>query len=88
MSFGFGTHHARGGLSGKFSTERRIQIEPDTDGSFEVELALDDFERVRSRFVASPVGHELGWFWVQTAKKDVGLSIYNVELLSLETISK
>ena len=88
VSFGFGTHHARGGLSGKFSTERRIQIEPDTDGSFEVELALDDFERVRSRFVASPVGHELGWFWVQTAKKDVGLSIYNVELLSLETILK
>jgi len=85
VSFGFGTHHARGGLSGKFSTEREIMVEPDTDGYFEVELALDDFQRLRSRFAESPVGHELVWFWVQTIKKDVGLSVYSVELLSTET---
>ena len=88
VSFGFGTYYARGGLSGKFSTQRKIVIEAESDGSFEVELPLDDFQRLRSRFVESPVGHELGWFWVQTTKKDVGLSIYNVELLSPELSSK
>ncbi len=88
VSFGFGTHHARGGLSGKFSTDRKIEVEPDTDGYFEVELTLADFRRLRSRFVESPVGHELGWFWVQTTKKDVGLSVYSVELFSPEPISK
>jgi ferric-dicitrate binding protein FerR (iron transport regulator) len=85
VSFGFGTHHARGGLSGKFSTERRIEVEPDTDGYFEVELTIDDFQRVRSRFAESPVGHELVWFWVQTVEKNVGLSVYSIELLSTET---
>jgi hypothetical protein len=88
VSFGFGTHHARGGLSGKFSTDRKIEVEPDTDGYFEVELTLADFRRLRSRFVEFPVGHELGWFWVQTTKKDVGLSVYSVELFSPEPISK
>lgn len=82
VNFGFGTHHARGGLSGKFSVVRKL--EPDQEGAFEVELTLEDFDRMRSRFVESPDGHELVWFWVQTHRKDVGLSLSSVELLSPE----
>ncbi|MDA8974193.1 hypothetical protein N9F68_01170, partial [Akkermansiaceae bacterium] len=83
VDFGFGTHHARGGLSGKFSVKRKL--EPDQDGWFDVELALEDFVRMRSRFVESPAGHELVWLWVQTHRKDVGLSLSSVELLSPES---
>lgn len=82
VNLGFGTHHARGGLSGIFSVVRKL--EPDQDGAFEVELTLEDFDRMRSRFVESPDGHELVWFWVQTHRKDVGLSLSSVELLSPE----
>lgn len=82
VSFGFGTHYARGGLSGKFSTQRKLVR--DAQGYFEVELALADFQRMKSRFEESPVGHELAWLWVQTHRKDVGLSISSVELLSPE----
>lgn len=81
ISFGFGTHHDRGGFSGKFSTKRTI--ERDAQGWFEIELALADFQRMRSRFVESPVGHELVWLWIQTYQKDVGLGVFSVELLSL-----
>jgi len=83
VDFGFGTHHARGGLSGKFSVKRKL--EPDQDGWFEVELSLEDFVRMRSRFVESPAAHELVWLWVQTHRKDVGLSLSSVELLSPES---
>ena len=82
VDFGFGTHYARGGLSGKFSLKRTL--EPDQDGWFDVELALEDFVRTRTRFVESPAGHELIWLWVQTRRKDVGLSLSSVELLSPE----
>ena len=37
---------------------------------------------MRSRFVESPVGHELVWFWIQTYQKDVGLGVFSMELLS------
>lgn len=83
VNLGFGTHHARGGLSGKFSLKRKL--EPDQDGWFDVEVALGDFVRMRSRFVESPAGHELVWLWVQTHRKDVGLSLSSVELLSPES---
>jgi hypothetical protein len=83
VDFGFGTYHARGGLSGKFSVKRKL--EPDQDGWFDVELALEDFVRMRSRFVESPAGHELVWLWVQTHRKDVGLSLSSVDLLSPES---
>lgn len=83
VDFGFGTHHARGGLSGKFSVKRKLK--PDQDGWFDVELALEDFVRMRSRFVESPAGHELVWLWVQTHRKDVGLSLSSVDLLSPES---
>ena len=83
VNLGFGTHHARGGLSGKFSLKRKL--EPDQEGWFDVEVALEDFVRMRSRFVESPAGHELVWLWVQTHRKDVGLSLSSVELLSPES---
>jgi len=85
VNFGFGTHHARGGLSGKFSTRKKIAYA--ANGDFEIELSLADFQRMKSRFTESPVGHELVWLWVQTHRKDVGLGIYSVELLSPETSS-
>ena len=86
VNIGFGTHHARGGLSGKFST--RMKIEGDAQGFFEIELGLADFQRLRSRFVESPEGHELVWLWVQTHRKDVGLGVFSVELLTPEAQSE
>ena len=85
VSFGFGTHHARGGFSGKFATERRIELDQNAEGRFEIELPLDAFPRVRSRFPASPAGHELVWFWIQTPREDAGLEVLGVELISPET---
>ena len=87
VSFGFGTREARGGFSGKFATKRKIEIDQNAEGHFELELSLDDFPRVRSHFPSSPVGHELGWFWIQTVKKDVGLEVFSVELISADTSS-
>jgi len=81
MSFGFGTHHAGGGFSGKYATEREISIDPGTGGRFELEIGLDEFPRMGSRFPESPAGDELIWFWIQTLEKDVGLEISSVELL-------
>lgn len=37
---------------------------------------------MRSRFVESPVGHELVCLWIQTYQKDVGLGVFSMELLS------
>lgn len=85
VNFGFGTHYERGGLSGKFSTRKKIAY--GENGDFEIELTLADFQRMKSRFTESPAGHELVWLWVQTHRKDVGLGISSVELLSPETSS-
>lgn len=87
VSFGFGTHHARGGFSGKFDTQREIDVAQDGAGRFELELSLGEFSRLRSRFPESPVGHELVWFWIQTPKKNVGLEVFSVELIAPETSS-
>jgi ferric-dicitrate binding protein FerR (iron transport regulator) len=87
VGFGFGTRQARGGFSGKFATKREIEIDQNAEGHFELELFLDDFTRKRNRFPSSPVGHELGWFWIQTLQKDVGLEVSSVELISPESSS-
>ena len=81
VSFGFGTHHADGGFSGKYATNRKINVDPGEGGHFEIELALDEFPRKAARFPESPAGHELVWFWIQTVEKDMGLEISSVELL-------
>ena len=46
VSIGFGTHHARGGFSGKYMVDRQIKVDPDTGGDFELELNLDDVPRM------------------------------------------
>ena len=86
VSIGFGTHAARGGFSGKYSTSRKINVGPG-GGEFELELDLSDLPRVRKGFPESAVGHELVWFWIQTVEKDVGLEVFSVELLSSESPS-
>lgn len=83
VNIGFGTHAARGGFSGKYTTNREINVSPE-GGRFELELALDEFPRVRSLFPESPAGHELVWFWIQTVKEDAGLEVFSVELLASE----
>jgi hypothetical protein len=82
VGIGFGTHHARGGFSGRYMVKREINVDPSTGGDFELELRLDEFPRMRSRFPESPVGHELVWFWAHTVQKDVGLELVSVELLA------
>ena len=84
VSVGFGTHFSRGGFAGKYSLERTIEIDAGEDGRFDLELALEKFPRKNKRFPASPSGHELVWFWVQTVKEDLGLEIFSVELLVAE----
>ena len=84
VNFGFGTHHARGGFSGKFATEREIEIDQNAEGLFEIEFSVEEFLRMRSRFPESAVGHELVWFWIQTPRYDVGLQVLSVELTSPE----
>jgi ferric-dicitrate binding protein FerR (iron transport regulator) len=87
LNIGFGTRQARGGFSGKFVTKREIEVDQGDEGHFELEFSLDDFPRVRNRFPSSPVGHELGWFWIQTLEKDVGLEVFSVELMVPESSS-
>ena len=87
INLGFGTNQARGGFSGKFSAERKIDIGPDSDGQFELELSLHDFSRMRDSFPHSASGHELIWFWIQTVEKDVGLELLSVELISSDSPS-
>jgi ferric-dicitrate binding protein FerR (iron transport regulator) len=84
VSFGFGTHRAAGGFSGKYATEREINVDPGTGGRFELELGLDEFPRRASRFPGSPTDDELVWFWIQTLEKDVGLEVFHIELLASE----
>ena len=81
VNFGFGTHRVRGGFSGKFTVSRKIEFSEESKGEFQVELALDEFSRTRSRFPKSSIGHELVWLWIQTVKENVGLEVISVELL-------
>ena len=88
VSFGFGTHHVGGGLSGKFATERKIEVNQNAQGYFDLDLTLDEFSRMKSRFPESAAGHELVWFWIQTREKDVGLEVLSIELLSPDSSPK
>jgi ferric-dicitrate binding protein FerR (iron transport regulator) len=84
VNFGFGTHRVRGGFSGKFTVSRKIEFSDESNGEFQVELALDEFSRTRSRFPESSIGHEIIWLWIQTVKEDAGLEVISVELLGSE----
>ncbi|MFP6881231.1 MAG: FecR family protein [Roseibacillus sp.] len=84
VNFGFGTHRVRGGFSGKFAVSRKIEFSDESNGEFQVELALDEFSRTRSRFPESSIGHEIIWLWIQTVKEDAGLEVISVELLESE----
>jgi ferric-dicitrate binding protein FerR (iron transport regulator) len=81
VKIGFGTHRVRGGFSGKFEASCKIEFSEESQGKFDIELALDEFPRMKSRFPESPVGHELVWLWIQTVKENVGLEVISVELL-------
>ena len=70
----------RGGFSGKYQIDNGRMIHPDAEGKFVIELDLRDFTRRRERFPVSPLGHEMAYFWIQTVRKDVGLSVESVEL--------
>lgn len=84
VNIGFGTHHTKGGFSGKYGTRRRIEAEEANGGHFDILIPLDEFPSRRSHFPDSPVGYELFWFWINTVKKDVGLELHSVELLHSE----
>ncbi|MFP6895569.1 MAG: FecR family protein [Roseibacillus sp.] len=84
VNFGFGTHRVRGGFSGKFTVSRKIEFSEESKGEFEIELALDEFSRTRSRFPESSIGHEIAWLWIQTVKEDAGLEVISVELVGSE----
>jgi ferric-dicitrate binding protein FerR (iron transport regulator) len=81
VKIGFGTHRVRGGFSGKFEASRKIEFSEESQGKFDIELSLDEFPGMKSRFPESPVGHELVWLWIQTVKENVGLEVISVELL-------
>ncbi len=82
VSIGFGTHFARGGFAGKYSLVRDIDVDAESDGSFELDLQLEEFARKNSRFPESSSGQELVWLWIQTVKQDAGLEVLSVELMS------
>jgi ferric-dicitrate binding protein FerR (iron transport regulator) len=79
VSVGFGTNRARGGPIGKYAA-RSVEVTPDEDGRFFLELALDNFSPTRTRFPSSPLGQEIDWLWIQTVKVDAGLVVERVEL--------
>lgn len=87
INIGFGTHHTRGGFSGKYATCLPIEPEKATRGHFDIVIPLDEFPARRSRFPDSPVGYELFWFWVNTVKKDVGLELHGVELIQADHLT-
>ena len=82
MHFGFGTNRLHGGFSGKFATFRDIEIDENSDGSFEIELSVHDFPRKRDSYPESPVGNEIVWMWILTVEEDAGLEVISVELVS------
>ncbi len=84
LGVGFGTHYARGGFAGKYSLERRVEVDAGAGGGFELELTLEEFPRKNDRFPESASGQELVWFWIQTVEEDVGLEVLSVELLAAE----
>jgi hypothetical protein len=63
---------------------RKIEFSEESKGEFEIELALDEFSRTRSRFPESSIGHEIAWLWIQTVKEDAGLEVISVELVGSE----
>ena len=81
VHFGFATHRARGGFSGKFHSWQSIEIDRTSDGQFEIEIPVHEFSRKKDCFPESPVGHEIVYLWIQTVEKDAGLEVEGVELL-------
>ncbi len=80
INLGFATRKPRGGFYGKYQIKKGRMIHPDAEGKFVIELDLNEFNRRRERFPESPLGHEMAYLWIQTVRKDVGLSVESVEL--------
>ena len=82
--FGITTNHAKGGFAGKYVAAQEIKVEEgesEAKGQFEVSLPLESFNRQKKCFPSSPVGHEIFDVWVLTIEEDVGLEIFEIELL-------
>ena len=81
VRFGITTLAPDGRFSGKYFVVRTIEVS-ETDGSFDIELPLLEFQPVAAKKVAkSPSGQELVDWWCITKGKDVKLAVRCVELL-------
>ncbi len=82
VRFGFTTQKMQGVFAGKFE----LDVPPNSLGTpgeiWTVELALEDFHPLQSYISSSPLGFELNEVYALTVRKDVGLEIHHVELIS------
>lgn len=87
VHFGLTTHQPKGGFSGKYITQEKIEKGTGSDEWFDVELPVKNFkpEENDRKFFDSPIGLELIDCWTVTFNGDAGLQIVDVTLISEET---
>jgi len=80
INIGFGTNRTRGGPVAKYSLADGVEVSPNANGRFSLELELGIFRPTREHFPEPLAGQEVDWLWIQTVKVDAGLVIESVEL--------